>query len=320
MTEQAISVQNQDVVKYPAVAGYDEEGKPIFKKHIKDVNILTKRQTTADKTMFTTVFILFLIQSITLILPVILMILIAVQTPYTTDVWAFDYSQGVHFENFVKAFDNMHYNSIGFVEMLWNSVWITVVQTTLSVFMPSMTGYVMSKYRFYGRNFIYSAVIFSMVIPIAGNTAAGLQLHNALGTWDTPIFAVLSSLGGFGTTFIVYYGFFKSVSWAYAEAVQIDGGGPFTIFFKVMLPQAVPIMLTYAITNSINYWNAYEQILLYMPSYPNISAGLLMLRSGYDGTPYYYAALVIAMIPTITIFSIFSNKIMGSISIGGLKG
>ena len=320
MTEQAMVVNNQEVVKYPAVKGYDEEGKPIFKKRIKDVNILTKRQTKADKVMFTSVFIIFIIHSLTLSLPIVLMFLLAIQNPTSTDVWAFNYSQGVFFENFINAFVNMDYNGMSFLIMLWNSVWLTVVQTFFSVFMPSMTGYVMSKYRFIGRNFIYSAVIFSMVIPIAGNTAAGLQLHNALGTWDTPIFAVLNSIGGFGTTFIVYYGFFKSVSWAYAEAVQIDGGGPFTIFFRVMLPQAMPIMMTYAITNSINYWNAYEYLLLYMPSYPNISAGLLMLRTRFDGTPLYFAALVIAMIPTVTIFAVFSNKIMGSISIGGLKG
>ena len=87
-----------------------------------------------------------------------------------------------------------------------------------------------------------------------------------------------------------------------------------------MLPQAAPIMMTYAITNSITYWNTYEQLLLYMPSYPNISAGLLMLRQKFDGTPRYFAALIIAMVPTVTIFAVFSNKIMGSISIGGLKG
>lgn len=320
MAEQVMAIQNQEVVKYPAVKGYDEEGKPIFKKHIKDVNILTKRQTKADKIMFTSVFIIFLIQSITLLAPIALMFLLALQDPGSTNVWSFDFSTGVYFDNFVKAFTQMDYNGMSFVTMLWNSIWLTVVQTFFSVFMPSMTGYVMSKYKFVGRNFIYSAVIFSMVIPIAGNTAAGLQLHNALGTWDTPIFAVLNSIGGFGTTFIVYYGFFKSVSWAYAEAVQIDGGGPFTIFFKVMLPQAMPIMLTYAITNSITYWNSYEQLLLYMPSYPNISAGLLMLRQKFDGTPRYFAALIIAMVPTVTIFAVFSNKIMGSISIGGLKG
>lgn len=319
MAEDILTMQNQ-VVKHPDVKGYDEEGRPIFKKRIKDVTILTKRQTKADKIMFTSVFIIFLIQSLTLLAPVVLMFMLAIQYDPPFDVWAFDYSKGVYFRNFIDAFAKMDYNGISFVMMIWNSVWITAVQTAFSVFMPTMTGYVMSKYRFRGREFIYSAVIFSMVIPIAGNTAAGLQLHSALGTWDTPIWVVLNSLGGFGTTFIVYYGFFKSVSWAYAEATQIDGGGPFTIFFRVMLPQAAPIMLTYAITNSIGFWNAVDAYLLYIPSYPNISAGLLMLRQVFDGRPLYFAGLFIAMIPTVTIFAVFANKIMGSISIGGLKG
>lgn len=321
MTEEILTLENQPIIKHPSVERYDEEGKPIFKKHIKDVNILTKRETRADKIMFTSVFIIFLIQSITLLFPVFLMVVFGLEAepPLPTEKFV-DYSRGVHFENFVDAFVDLDFNGTGFFGLLWNSIWITAVQTFFSVFMPSMTGYVMSKYKFRGREFIYGAVIFSMVIPIVGNTAAGLQLHAQLGTWDTPIFAVLNSIGGFGATFIVYYGFFKSVSWAYAEATQIDGGGPFTIFFRVMLPQAMPIMMTYAITNSINYWNAYEQILLYMPSYPNISAGLLMVKGDMEGHPTYYGALFIAAIPTVTIFAVFANKIMGSISIGGLKG
>lgn len=320
MAEEILTMQNQPVVHHPDVAGYDENGKPIFKKRIRDVTILTKRETKADKIMFTSVFIIFLIQSLTLLAPVILMFMLAIQFDPPYDVWAFDYSKGVFFNNFIDAFARMDYNGISFLTMLFNSVWTTGIQTFFSVFMPSMTGYVMSKYKFRGREFIYSMVIFSMVIPIAGNTAAGLQLHAALGTFDTPFWVITNSLGGFGTTFIVYYGFFKSVSWAYAEATQIDGGGPFTIFFRVMLPQAAPIMMTYAITNSIAYWNAVDAYLLYIPSYPNISAGLLMLRQIFDGRPLYFAGLFIAMIPTVTIFAVFANKIMGSISIGGLKG
>ena len=322
---------------FPDVKGYDEDGKPVFKKKISDVTILTKRQTKADKIMFTTVFIIFLIQSITLLMPIILMFLLATQNPKETDLFGWLtpdgtplYAKGFYIRNFIDTFFGKYkdgsllfaYNGKSFLLMTWNSIWITVVQTGLSVFMPTMTGYVMSKYKFVGRDFIYGAVIFSMVIPVVGSTAAGLQLHAQIGTWDTPIFAVLNSIGGFGTTFIVYYGFFKSVSWAYAEATQIDGGGPFTIFFRVMLPQAKPIMMTYMITNGIANWNAYEQLLLYMPSYPNIAAGLLMLKGKVSrfGEPIYYAGLMIAMIPAIALFATFSNKIMGSISIGGLKG
>ena len=122
---------------------------------------------------------------------------------------------------------------------------------------------------------------------------------------------------------MVYYGFFKSVSWFYAEAAQIDGAGPFTIFFRIMLPQAVPIMLTYAITNAIFNWNEYQTIILYLPSFPTLASGLFDYKAQADrlgNIPIYFAGLVLSMIPTILLFSVFSNKVMTSLSIGGLKG
>ena len=96
MAEDILTMQNQ-VVKHPDVKGYDADGKPIFKKHIRDVSIITKRETKADKIMFTSVFIIFLIQSLTLIAPVVLMFMLAIQYDPPFDVWAFDYSKGVFF-------------------------------------------------------------------------------------------------------------------------------------------------------------------------------------------------------------------------------
>lgn len=343
-SEKVMEVTENVTLNQPAIARYDEDGNPVFRKHVKDVNILNKRAQHADKVLFTVAFIAFAIQTITLLFPVLWMILTSLKSnwAYLLDVgnrvfislphalppefssFVEDWDIAWHFNNYVLAFTNIEYNHIGFLRLTWNSIWITAILTGLSVFMPSMTGYVMSKYKFVGRNFLYSFVIFTMVVPIVGTSAAGLQLHAQLGTLNTPLYPVIISLGGFGSTFLVYYGFFKSVSWSYAEAAQMDGGGPFTIFFRIMLPQAAPIMLTYAITNSINFWNSYEMVMMYMWSYPTLAAGLVMLSNASQridgGYPVYLAGLIISMIPAITIFAVFSNKIMGSISVGGLKG
>ena len=88
-----------------------------------------------------------------------------------------------------------------------------------------------------------------------------------------------------------------------------------------MLPQALPVMLTYFITGAIGAWNEYESIILYMPDWPTLAVGLFEFQeTARDDMPAYYAGLVISMIPTIAIFAIFSDKIMRSVSIGGLKG
>ena len=193
----------------------------------------------------------------------------------------------------------------------------------MGVFVPAVTGYVMSKYDFKGKNLIFAVAISSMVIPIVGNTASYMQVIAFFGVYDSPLYAVITSLGGFGGSFLVYYGFFKAVSSAYMEAAKIDGANPFVIFFRVMLPQGVPIMLTYAITGAIGNWNEYNTMVLYLPSFPTLASGLFQYQE--DATraihyPVYYAGLLISMIPTVVLFATFSGKIMTSLSIGGLKG
>lgn len=300
-----------------------------LKKRKSDSSVLTKR-TRSEKIVFTVAFIIFLIHCITLIFPVLWMFASSLKTKDEfLNGYAFALPAVPQFNNYVLAFSKLEISTtsgamVNFWQMILNSIWYVGISTFFYVIAPAMTGYAMSKYRFKGREFLYTAVITSMMIPLVGTTAANMKFMNMIGLYDTPLLAVYNGFGeGFGASFLVFYGFFKSVSWSYAEAVQVDGGGPFTIFFKIMLPQATPIMLTYAITHGIAMWNEYESVLLYLPSYPTLAAGLIGYKKLLDRTgmfPVYYAGLFISMIPTLIIFAAFSNKIMGSISIGGLKG
>ncbi len=304
-------------------------------------SILSRRSKT-EKIVFGVVFGIFTLQALTLVFSVLWMLISSLKgSDEFIGLWfpngeaipegspyAFWLPQSPIWQNFLDAFSileiHTQYGKVNFLGMFTNTLWYVALMTFFSVLMPAITGYVLSKYHFKGRNLIYTAVITSMTIPLVGTSAAYMKFVGTLGIYDTPFFAVYNGLGlGFGGSFLVFYGFFKSVSWSYAEAVQIDGGGPFTIFFKIMLPQATPVLLTYAITNGITYWNEYETVLLYMPRYPTLAAGLIDYKvTAFNGgnIPVYFAGLIISMLPTLVIFAIFSNRIMGSISIGGLKG
>lgn len=139
----------------------------------------------------------------------------------------------------------------------------------------------MSKYKFRGREIIYSVAITCMTIPIVGSMASAFKLYMNLGVYDTPWFVVITSIGGFGGTFLIYYGYFKNISWSYAEAAMMDGAGPYTIFFKVMLPQAAPLLMTYMITGAMGSWGDYMSFVTYMPSWPNLGHGALRVSVGY---------------------------------------
>lgn len=191
--------------------------------------------------------------------------------------------------------------------------------------MSAFTGYVISKYEFKGRALIYSIVIFCMTIPIIGTTSSLLKLVNSpfLPIGNTPLYVLITSLGGFGFNFMVMHAFFKNVSWSYVEAVLIDGGGHFTAFFKVMLPQATPSLITLSILSLIGSWNDYTTPMMFLPDYPTIASGAYSLNQSANRTadfPLVFAGLLLSFIPVLILFIIFSDRIMKNFSIGGLKG
>lgn len=71
------------------------------------------------------------------------------------------------------------------------------------------------------------------------------------------------------------YGFFKNVSWTYAEAAFVDGGGHFTVFFRIMLPLAIGPIVTLFVVSAIGHWNDYMTMILYIPSYPTLASGAI---------------------------------------------
>lgn len=302
------------------------------KKIKSDGNILTTHKGM-DKPLFIVAAVIFAVQCISLFLPIFWMFAMSFKTgtDYSFES-AFDFPEIMQFnpfkilldyENYTQAYKNLYHEMTGtdFFGMVFNSVWYSVLQSGLACFTPCITGYVMSKYRFKGREFIYAVAIVSLTVPIVGSGASTMNLFHYLGLYNNPLRVLVGGLAGFGGSFIVYYGFWKGVSWAYAEAAQIDGAGPFTILFKIMLPQALPVMLTYFITGAIAAWNEYESLIMYMPAFPTLAVGLYDFQETARGDmPAYYAGLVISMIPTLTIFAIFSDKIMRTVSVGGLKG
>ena len=233
------------------------------------------------------------------------------------------------FNNYVEALQVSISNTQGFniflPEMFLNSMWYCFIGVFSGVLMSTFTGYVIAKYEFKGRNLIYAIAIFCMTIPIIGTTSSMLKLVNSnyLPIYNTPMFVLLTSLGGFGFNFMVMHAFFKNVSWNYVEAVLIDGGGHYTAFFRVVLPQAHSSIVTLIILSFIGSWNDYSTPMMYLPDYPTVASGIYQITASNKRSanmPKLFAGLVLSFIPVFILFAIFSDRIMKNFSIGGLKG
>ncbi len=301
----------------------------MFGKKIKtaeDPAILYQRNA-GEKIVFGIVFGLLGLYCLSLLLAFAWLILFSLEDSVTYAYNAlnrvvFAFPKTLKFGNYVEAFEKFDVYGTNFYGMFWNSLWLTLSISVLTVFMHSVTGYVFSKYKFKLKPLIYFLAIFSMTVPIVGNTAASMKLNIALGLYDNPIGRIVGGLGGFGANFLIMLAIFDSVPWSYAEAVFIDGGNDFTVFFKIMLPQVVPAMTTLFVSAIISHWKEYESMLLYFPSYPTLNTGLYIIKSDVAryGAPVYYAGLVVSTIPVVLLYAFSSEAMMKNLSVGGLKG
>ena len=103
----------------------------------------------------------------------------------------------------------------------------------------------------------------------------------------------------------------------------MDGASHWQVFVKIMFPQALALMMTFAITDFIGGWNDYMTSLIWLPSFPTLATGLYkyeaaMIRS--INYPVYFCGVIISAIPVLTVFICFRDTFMSSLSMGGLKG
>ena len=193
-----------------------------------------------------------------------------------------------------------------------------------SAFVPLWVSYLVAKFNFRFGKVIYTIVIVTMIMPIVGSLPSELQFARTFGLYDE-LWGLWIMRGHFlGMNFLIYYAMWKALPDGYSEAARIDGAGNMTIFIKIMLPFARNLFLTIVLMNFIGFWNDYQTPLIWMPSYPTIAYGVYVMRNarenGMSAEPMRMAASMLALIPILILFAAFQKKLLGNLTIGGLKG
>lgn len=286
------------------------------------------KRSKGEKALFVVVFILFCIYAITILLPTIWLLCCSLKNPfdYSIDIAKgepFKLPNELFFKNYKDAFSIVQYNGVSFFAMFLNSAWITVFSTALGLFVSMGYAYTLAKFKFQLAKLLYGIIIFQMTIPLFGTGGASMKFAVDSGLYNTPFYIILLSIGGGGMNFMIFYGAFKNHPRDYAEAVYMDGGGDFTVFFRIAVPFAMPIFWSLFILNGMNCWNDYMTPMMYLPSWPTLASGMYLSRKALINTgksTVYFAATFISIMPMLILFIAFNDLIMKNVSIGGLKG
>ena len=162
-----------------------------------------------------------------------------------------------------------------------------------------------------------------MVITIVGSLANTLLIYKNLHIYNNLWAYIIFPGGPFGFNFLLLYGAFKHIPDSYSEAVFLDGGGHFTVFFKVIIPIMMPTFIALYVLSFIGVWNDYSASLVFLPSTPTLAYGLYVFQydaAKYEATlPEILAGFTICSIPSVILFCSFQKVITKSLMVGGLK-
>lgn len=228
-----------------------------------------------------------------------------------------------HFEAKVQDI-NGGYKWCNFFDMLKNSLLYAVGCSFFSTLVPCITGYAMAKFRFKFSDFLYIVVLMTMALPVVGNLASEINIARSLGIYDTFFGTWIMSANFAGQYTLVFYAAFRSIPDGYSEAAEIDGASELKIMIRIMIPLVINTFGAIMLIKFIAYWNEYESAMIYLKSHPTIAYGLWAFNNdtvkGMNGVPMKLTGCMILLIPVLIVFLLFQDRIMGNVSMGGLKG
>lgn len=216
------------------------------------------------------------------------------------------------------------FTSVPLLQWTANSVFITIVVTLCRVFFDSLAGYALSRLKFRGQTVVFASLIAVMAVPGVVLLIPRFLILKQFGMYDTYAGMIVPLVIDAAGIFIMRQ-FFESIPVSVEEAARIDGAGIFRTYRSIVLPMAVPALITLFIISFQGSWNEFSHFVVsrQSPDLNTLTTGVASLTSGQLGSgnqyPLQLAAAVMMSIPVAVVFFIFQKRIM-STSEGGEKG
>ena len=210
-------------------------------------------------------------------------------------------------DTFIKVLSNTEGAPI--IKWFFNSLISSSLTAFLVVLLSSLSAYGFSRLKFKGRDKLFSFLMITMMIPSVINLIPNYTIISALNLKNTLLALVLPTLGGVSNIFLIRQ-FLYSVPKELDEAASMDGASSIRIFFSIILPQLVPVLVTVALFTFLGSWNdlLWPLIVIEDVNQRTLTAGLSLLNGQYDRQyASMMAATVLSALPVLIIY-IFAQK------------
>jgi multiple sugar transport system permease protein len=204
---------------------------------------------------------------------------------------------------------------------LFNSAFLSVAVTVISLIINSMAGYAFAKYRFPGRESIFKLLVSSMIIPAQVTMLPLFLMLNKMGFINTYMGVIIPGMAGIFGIFLIRQ-FAMSIPDSLIEAARIDGATDFTIYWSIILPLCKPILITLAIFTFMGTWNDFLWPLIVMTddSMYTLPVALANLSLEHvQDTELMMAGSLVTILPVLILFVSVQKYYISGIMAGGLK-
>lgn len=213
-------------------------------------------------------------------------------------------------------------STVNFFRALVNSFYVSILMTLIPLLTSAMAGFAFAKFQFRGKQVLFTAFLFTMMLPGTITMIPNFITLKTLGLLNTYAALVLPALCNAFAIFFMRQNM-TAIHDSYLEAAVMDGASLYRVFITVILPLSRPVLFTMGLFNFMGAWNNFLWPLIVLTDRRKwtLQLGLANLGSNfYNYQHYLMAGALISIVPIIIVYLITQSYVEKGLASGGLKG
>lgn len=265
---------------------------------------------------------ILILVTILISLPVVWFVITSLKTDleylsYPIKFWPEEFQWG----NYVEVF-NPRYQ---IPKYALRTLVLALVFSALTILSSSMGGFAFARFTdIRGRNWLFGVVIMMLMIPGVVMVIPQFIVYSRLHLTNTYWPWILGGATASSYNIFLFRQFFLSFPRELEDAAEVDGCGPFRVFWRIFLPNAKPALATVFIFSFSGIWGDYYTPSIYLSTAKTLLAvrlaGSFVNPQGYSYTTLTLAANVLYTLPLIIMFFLGQRHILKGVVTSGLKG
>jgi ABC-type glycerol-3-phosphate transport system permease component len=204
-----------------------------------------------------------------------------------------------------------------------NTTFVTVISLILVLFTDALAAYGFAKFNFKGKNVLFWIMIGTMMLPIYTTLIPTFWLFSKLKMINTYTALILPGvIDAYGIFLLKQY--METIPDELLDAATVDGAGPLTRFWRIIVPLSRPAIGTLAVFRFLGVWNDYlwPLIIIRKEEMYTLSIGIanMQQRQGMVVWGSQMAASVLATIPVIVLVMLMQRQFLRGLTAGAFKG